>query len=1100
MRRAHELRLSFGKKFARAIRRRGTPVEYRRNSSSTHLWQNHRSEAREGVLREVRMAFDTLFEPLAFRSLTLKNRIIRSNVSGRFDNYDGSGNQARINWEVKFARGGVGAIVSSFVPVQLRGRIVPNYAMIDDDRHIPFWRAVGEAVHQYDCRFIVQLSHAGRQRDIAGIEYPTGLSSTDKADPTHGFRCERMTVEQIQETVQAFAEGARRTREAGLDGVELHGANGYLITQFLSSAINDRTDEYGGPLENRARFVLEVVRAIRQRVGRDFHLQMKISVQERNDAVAFFGIGPSGNTAEESVQVCRWLEEAGVDAFHISTGSFFPHPRNPAGTDLPIEELVANYDTLISGGDAAFRNYLLFRNFPSIARRQWNDAAPPPDRIEGFNLPDSRRVKASVGVPVICTGGFQTASVIQAAIQRGDCDAVSIARPLIANNDLVHIFSRGQDRAERPCTYCNKCLANVIEHPLGCYDETRYPSRDAMLAEVMSVFTPQPFPAGTEGPAGVPAFGVAAAAASAFDTSRAAALFANRPWYQRPRLFAITELIRLRNELRAKNLHDTEEPPFERADPPVSDRASRESRTFDGTNNDLRYPRMGAADCRFGRNVPIEHTYPDTANLLVPNPRVVSRELMTRHEFRPATILNLMAASWIQFMVHDWFVHRSSATETLEIPADAAWGEAHIRVARTERDPSPAGSTRPPAYVNPNSHWWDASQIYGCDAATAAALRTRIGGTLRIEPTGLLPVDPETGLHLAGFTDNWWIGLAMLHTLFTLEHNHLCDLLAARYPAWDDEQLYGKAKLINSALMAKIHTVEWTPAILPHPITKLALNVNWSGLLGDDKDDFLPFLNDSELLRGIVGSKADHHTAPYSLTEEFVSVYRMHPLMPDEIAFHSLTTGRLLETRELPEIAGNRTPAIAERITMADLFYSFGTSHPGAVTLNNYPRHLQNLTKDTGERLDLAAVDILRDRERGVPRYNQFRRLFHKPPVRSFDELTDDPTCRRQIKEVYNGDIEMVDLMTGLYAEPLPEGFGFSETAFRVFILMASRRLKSDRFFTDDYRPEIYTELGLDYLRRNTMRDVLVRHYPQLAPALQGVENAFAPWRRVGAA
>ena len=93
------------------------------------------------------MAFEPIFQPLSFRNLTIKNRIIRSNVSGRFDNYDGSGNQARINWEVKFAKGGVGAIVSSFVPVHLRGRIVPNYAMIDDDDKIPFWRALGKKVH-----------------------------------------------------------------------------------------------------------------------------------------------------------------------------------------------------------------------------------------------------------------------------------------------------------------------------------------------------------------------------------------------------------------------------------------------------------------------------------------------------------------------------------------------------------------------------------------------------------------------------------------------------------------------------------------------------------------------------------------------------------------------------------------------------------------------------------------------------------------------------------------------------------------------------------------------------------------------------------------
>ena len=440
------------------------------------------------------MAFDAIFTPLQFRSLTVKNRIFRSNVAGRFDNYDGSGNQARINWETKFAKGGVGAIISSFVPVHLRGRIVPNYAMIDNDSRIPFWRAVGRAVHEHDCKFILQLSHSGRQRDINGIEYPKGLSSTSKSDPIHGFLCERATIPQIKEIVGYFAAGARRAREAGLDGVELHGANGYLITQFLSSAINDRKDEYGGPLENRARFVLEIVRAIRAEVGRDFHLQMKISAQEFDDALALFGHGPSGNTLAESIQVCKWLEEAGVDALHVSTGSFFPHPRNPAGSDLPVEDLARSYDTMISSGERTFANFLLFHGASGIlARRAWNNAAGPADEIEGKNLPDARAIRAAVGIPVICTGGFQTASIIEKAILDGDCDAVSAARPLIANNDLVEIFRRGQDRADKPCTYCNRCLVNVVENPLGCYEEKRFPTREAMVAQIMSVYDPPPF-------------------------------------------------------------------------------------------------------------------------------------------------------------------------------------------------------------------------------------------------------------------------------------------------------------------------------------------------------------------------------------------------------------------------------------------------------------------------------------------------------------------------------------------------------------------------------------------------------------------------------
>ena len=193
-----------------------------------------------------------IFEPLQFRNLTIKNRILRSNVSGRFDNYDGSGNQARINWELNFARGGVSGILSFFVSVAIGGRILPNYATIERDDLIPCWQEFAQRVHEEDCKYIIQLSHGGRQWDIGGIEFEKGLSSTDKPEPINGFECERMTLAQIEETVAAFAAGARRARDGGVDGVELHAANGYLFTQFLSSAINDRKDEYDGSLTNRA--------------------------------------------------------------------------------------------------------------------------------------------------------------------------------------------------------------------------------------------------------------------------------------------------------------------------------------------------------------------------------------------------------------------------------------------------------------------------------------------------------------------------------------------------------------------------------------------------------------------------------------------------------------------------------------------------------------------------------------------------------------------------------------------------------------------------------------------------------------------------------
>lgn len=574
-------------------------------------------------------------------------------------------------------------------------------------------------------------------------------------------------------------------------------------------------------------------------------------------------------------------------------------------------------------------------------------------------------------------------------------------------------------------------------------------------------------------------------------------LHQRRPWYKLPRLLATPRLVQMRDELRELNLHDTEEPPLAEHDGPV-DEGHRQGRTVDGSWNDLKCPMMGADGRRFGRNFPLSETFPDTANLMNPSPRTVSRDLMTRQGFQPASFLNLLAASWIQFMVHDWFVHKVT-DQTFEVPlaADDPWPDKPMRVKQTEADPAPAGSTRPPAYVNENSHWWDGSMIYGSSPELAAKVRTGQHGKIHVNPNGTIPIDASSGLENTGFLDNGWIGLSMLHGLFALEHNAICDALRAKFPTRDvDAWLFSKARLINSALMAKIHTIEWTPAILPHPVVGIAMNTNWKGLTGDLQDVF-EFLDNSEILGGIVGSHADHHAAPYSLTEEFVAVYRMHALMPDDFTIRSVDDDKVIGQFELPAVSGKPGLDLTRQLAMPDLFYSFGRSHPGAIRLHNYPRHLQQLRLPDGSLMDLAAVDILRDRERGVPRYNQFRRLLRKEPVASFEELTDNPVWREEIRAVYGNDLEKVDLMTGLFAEPLPDGFGFSETAFRIFVLMASRRLKSDRFFTDDYTPEIYTQLGLDWIENNSMLTVLKRHHPAVAPALEGVTNAFHPWKSV---
>ena len=434
------------------------------------------------------MSEDSIFTPLRFRSLEVKNRVFRSNISGRFDNEDGSLSQTRINWECKFAKGGVGAVISSYVPVMMEGRIIAGYATVHRDDFIPLWAKLGEAVHSFGAKYIMQLSHSGRQMDIPGIhnQHRANLSSTSRKESLHGFLCKAMTPYEIGRTVEAFAQGARRAKEAGLDGVELHGANGYLITQFLSSGINDRKDHYGGSLTNRARFLIEIIEAIRAEVGRDFHLQVKISGVDYNNVIPWEG---KGNTLDETIEVCKWCETAGADALHVSAGSLFPHPLNPPG-DFSFETIAVNYDAMIASGVDTFRNFLLFRYRALRPIFRWLWFRLKGDREnEAISLDEARAIKAAVNIPVLSTGGYQTASVVRNAIDSGAVDGVSIARSLVANPDLVQWWEKGHEQPPEPCTYCNKCLLNAPKNPMGCYELPRFGGdRDRMVEELMSIY------------------------------------------------------------------------------------------------------------------------------------------------------------------------------------------------------------------------------------------------------------------------------------------------------------------------------------------------------------------------------------------------------------------------------------------------------------------------------------------------------------------------------------------------------------------------------------------------------------------------------------
>ena len=257
-------------------------------------------------------------------------------------------------------------------------------------------------------------------------------------------------------------------------------------------------------------------------------------------------------------------------------------------------------------------------------------------------------------------------------------------------------------------------------------------------------------------------------------------------------------------------------------------------RTADGTWNNLDNPKEGAAGTRFPRNVANSSIRrPTDEELLSPNPRLISRRLLTRGDtMKEVPFLNLLAASWIQFQNSDWITHGEMLhDDVIEIPLDEddparrRFRQDRMFIGRTQPDPTrrEVGEPTPVTHINEVTHWWDGSQIYGSDQATQDRLRSGVDGKLRLTDDGTLPL-AANGVEDSGMIRNWWVGVAMLHTLFAREHNAICDHLKRSYPDWDDNRLFNVARLVNAAVMAKIHSIEWTPAILPNQGLTLGLN------------------------------------------------------------------------------------------------------------------------------------------------------------------------------------------------------------------------------------------------------------------------------------
>jgi hypothetical protein len=458
------------------------------------------------------------------------------------------------------------------------------------------------------------------------------------------------------------------------------------------------------------------------------------------------------------------------------------------------------------------------------------------------------------------------------------------------------------------------------------------------------------------------------------------------------------------------------------------------------------------------------------------------------------------------------------------------------------------------------------------------------------------PMNPQwSGQESVAFPDNWNVGLSFFHNVFAREHNLFVEAfrrraavtpeedsglrnparpgVVVRYKDITADELFEVARLVVAAEIAKIHTIEWTPQLLYNEPVYLAMNANWSGLLanhplvtdalqsalarigksssGDRANSWVSAFAAGPGIVGLGNNKADvnggvhHFGSPFNFPEEFVTVYRLHPMVPDLLELRDWHRDPNVIRYKLPTMETFRSKATQalRQYGLANWGLSMGRQRLGQLTLQNHPIFLQNLNlprlKSTTGKIDVPALDIIRDRERGVPRYNEFRRQYGLKQLTSFDDFIDPrlpndsaKRARQQqivgvLREVYgqhrcddskiitasqtnpdgtkindcfgheNGSIvdnvEDVDAVVGWLAEfARPHGFAISETQFQVFILNASRRLFSDRFLTSSFRPQFYTYLGVQWVTENGLDGKIMEK-----GKINGHEMEVSPLKRV---
>jgi 2,4-dienoyl-CoA reductase (NADPH2) len=435
-----------------------------------------------------------IFEPLTINGVTFKNRILRSSMGGRSARYDGTITSVWKNFEKRFALGGVGGIISTTLNVNRHRKSPLEYPPISEDKYVPALSRAVKEVQSTGCRYLIQIGDPGSATQTGLFpEEEDSHSSSTGLDMIYGYggRHVSLTEEGIRLAIKDFGDAARRVRDTGADGLEVTASKGYLIHQFLNPAVNRRKDDWGGDHERRFRFLGEVVKEIRAQVGRDFLFGIRLAAEDYNYLPLNLRWPPvwpprhffMGNRLAETLDIARRLEQLGVDFLHIDSGYGFIHPRVTPGP-FPFDEIRIFFDQVRHlSWKAALRAGFVHVVPATIGRRLFNLGWR---YQEGINLDYARTFKEKVGIAVIANGGFQHRSFIDKALTDGACDLVSMARALLANPDLVQQFEGGKELPELPCTYCNRCAARTATSPLGCYEQSRFPSVEAMQDQILA--------------------------------------------------------------------------------------------------------------------------------------------------------------------------------------------------------------------------------------------------------------------------------------------------------------------------------------------------------------------------------------------------------------------------------------------------------------------------------------------------------------------------------------------------------------------------------------------------------------------------------------